>query len=178
MTVDFGTASNGTSRGGSRPLLARGDTFRVYASGRRGPRRVRVTECVSVIRAEAIYAALVRDGKPGVRAGAQGSALFTLDGEGHTLLWEVRDNAVWRHGRVFLNCPSCRRRCSRLYVPLRTSAPACRACWGLTYASKTLQNYKDSPLGRGALARMLGTTQREWAYTATEERRAARRQRQ
>src|SRR5262245_39142642 len=46
-----------------------------------------------------------------------------------------------------------------------------RRCWGRTYPSRTLQNYKDSPWGRGMFARLFGTTQRDWAFqqpTTTE----------
>jgi hypothetical protein len=77
--------------------------------------------------------------------------------------WEVRQNAVWRRGRVFLRCPRCQRCCTRLYLPLETLWLACRRCWGLTYVSRQLQNYKDSFWGRGTIARMFGTTQRDWA---------------
>jgi len=56
-------------------------------------------------------------------------------------------------------------------MPLEESWLACRRCWGLTYASRTLQNYKDSLWGRGAIARMFGTSQREWALLATYEKR-------
>jgi hypothetical protein len=55
-------------------------------------------------------------------------------------------------------------------MPTETSWLACRRCWGLTYASRTLQNYKESLWGRGAIARMFGITQREWAYEHTDER--------
>jgi len=92
----------------------------------------------------------------------------------HTAGWEVHRNAVWRRGRVFLVCPSCSRRCTRLYVPVENRALACRSCWGLTYESRTLLNYKDSLYGRGALARMLGTSQREMAFITTSERRKER----
>jgi hypothetical protein len=78
-----------------------------------------------------------------------------------TANWEIRQNAVWQRGRVFLRCSRCRLLCTRLYMPLEESWLACRRCWGLTYASRTLQNYKDSLWGRGAIARMFGTSQRE-----------------
>jgi hypothetical protein len=41
--------------------------------------------------------------------------------------------------------------------------------------SQAMQNYKDSLWGRGALAKMFGTTQRDWAYLATDEAREQRR---
>jgi hypothetical protein len=60
-------------------------------------------------------------------------------------------------GRLFLTCPRCQRPCTRLYVPLPSSWLACRGCWGLTYSSRTLLNYKDSPWGRGAFVSVFGT---------------------
>ncbi len=35
-------------------------------------------------------------------------------------------------------------RATRLYVPTAASWAACRRCWGLTYQSRTQNNYKDS----------------------------------
>jgi hypothetical protein len=66
-------------------------------------------------------------------------------------------------------------RCTRLYLPLEDSSFGCRRCWGLTYASRTVMNYRDTIWGRGIFARMFGTTQREWSYSITDERRAERR---
>ena len=67
------------------------------------------------------------------------------------------------HART-LRCPQCSLRCTRLYLPLNDSWLACRRCWGRTFPSRTLQNYKDSPWGRGMFARLFGTTQRDWAF--------------
>ena len=38
----------------------------------------------------------------------------------------------------------------------------CRRCWGLTYGSRTLQNDKPTPWGRGMFRGLFGTTQRDW----------------
>ena len=43
--------------------------------------------------------------------GAQDYVLVTVKGQSHIARWEVRQNAVWRRGRVFLRCPRCERRC-------------------------------------------------------------------
>ena len=59
----------------------------------------------------------------------------------------------------------------RAYVPTSESWLACRRCWGLTYVSKTLYNSKNSLWRLGPFARIIATTQREWALGATEERR-------
>jgi len=40
--------------------------------------------------------------------------------------------------------------------------------------SQTLQNYKDSQWGRGRLAKMFGTSQRDWTYRAAYEKREER----
>ena len=44
---------------------------------------------------------------------------------------------------------------------------ACRTCWGLTYDSRATRTYRDTPVGRGAFARMLGMTQRDAAFMET-----------
>ena len=124
-----------------------------------------------------MYTALLQHDASLVRPAAKGTSTYTVQGRDFTACWEVRQNAVWRRGRVFLKCPRCERRCTRLYLPLATSWLACRRCWGLTYASRTLYNYKDSLWGRGSIARMFGTSQREWAYQWTDDRRQERRAR-
>lgn len=143
-------------------------------SGRWGPRRTRTNECWSLIRAEDVYTALLKNGTRKPQPGSCGYATFTVGNQTHSAQWEVRSNAVWRLGRVFLNCQRCGKRCTRLYLPLETSWLACRRCWGLTYVSQALQNYKDSPWGRGMFAAMFGLTQRDWAYEHTAKRRAGR----
>lgn len=117
------------------------------------------------------YTALLRDDVERVKPGARGEANVTVQKRKLTASWEIRPNKVWRNGRVFLICPRCERRCTRLYLPVVTSWLACRTCWGLTYASRTLQNYKDSPYGRGRFARLFPTTQRDWALMTTSEKR-------
>jgi hypothetical protein len=165
------------TRGGRRPRFAPSYALRVYASGRRGIRRVRVTECWSMLKAEDVYTALLRDDASGTGPGARGAFRCTVQGREFIASWEVVANAVWRRGRVFLRCPRCSLRCTRLYLPLETSSPACRCCWGLTYWSRTQSNYKDSLWGRGEIARMFGTSQRDWAYDRTDEARNERRER-
>lgn len=165
-------------RGGRRPRRIRREEVSVWCPGGRwGPRRTRVTECYAVLRAEEVYTALLKDGSGPVRPEAGGELGWTLGGRQLSAKWTIRENAVWRCGRAFLICPRCALRATRLYVPTQDSWLACRRCWGLTYESRTLQNYKDSIWGRGAFAYMFGTTQRDWAQETTEERRQQRRQR-
>src|SRR5687768_14370535 len=165
-------------RGGYRPrrYVTRGDAAVWCPGGRWGPRRTRVTECRAVLRAEDLYTELLKDKADSVRPGAAGSFSCTIGGRNHTAGWEIRQNAVWTRGRVFLRCPRCMLRCTRLYLPLETSYLACRRCWGLTYTSRTLQNYKNTPWGRGVFARMFGTS-RDWASLATYEKRQELRER-
>ena len=164
-------------RGGyrERRYVTRGDAAVWCPGGRWGPRRVRVTECLSVLRAEDVYTWLLTDNPKAVGPGAAGNLTYSVEGRSHTASWEVRHNAVWRRGRVFLRCPRCALRCTRLYLPLETSWLACRRCWGLSYTSRTLQNYKDTLWGRGSIARMFGTSQRDWAFQWTDDRRQERR---
>ena len=149
--------------------------LRCYASGERGRRRLLVTECWSVLRAEDVYTALLQRDAAMVAPGAKGTATYIIEGREFTTSWEVRQNAVWRRGRLFLRCELCRLACTRQYIPLEQSKLACRRCWGLTYPSKTRQNYKDTLWGRGSIARMFGTSQRDWAYQWTDDRREERR---
>ena len=62
--------------------------------GRWGPRRTRVTECWSMVRAEDVYTALLRDDVTKMRPGARGSVTFTLEKRVVTSDWEIRQNAV------------------------------------------------------------------------------------
>lgn len=163
------------NRGGRRPRrIGPGDASVSCPGGRWGRRRTRVTECYTLIRAEDVYAGLLAQKRAALGPGTRGTAIFTIKDRGVEAGWEVRHNAVWRRGRVFLLCSRCSRRCTRLYLPLADSWLACRRCWGLTYESRTLRNYKDTLWGRGMFARMFGTTQREWALNMTTERRAER----
>ena len=163
-------------RGGRRPRRVGREDAPVWCPGGRwGPRRTRVTECWAVLRAEEVYTAMLLDDASRVRPGARGATTYTVEGREFTASWEVRQNAVWRRGRVFLRCPRCDTRCTRLYLPLRDSWLACRRCWGLTYTSRTRQNYKTSLVGRGQFARMFGTSQRDWAFLTTYEKRRERR---
>ena len=142
-------------------------------SGRWGPRRARVEECQAILRAESIYDTIVRSGDyfgPGSRG--------FLTWQPHTeslgksspvwnLTFDVLANAVWRRGRLFLQCPHCARRATRLYVPIANLQPRCRRCWGLNYA---LQSWSYKPTG--FLGGLLGPL----AYATTFERRKKRRE--
>ena len=160
-----------------RRSIRKGDALVWCPGGKWGGRRTRVTECYGVVRAEYIYTALIlseslSQGQPGTA----GSANFTLGEQNVSVEWELRANAVWRCGRLFLKCKSCFRRCTRLYLPLSHLALRCRACYGLSYNSQALNNYKNSLWGRGPFAKMFMTTQKEWAYMATDEARETRRE--
>lgn len=146
----------------------------VWAGGKWGRRRVRVNECPLVVRAEDVYTGLIKDNAAALRPGARGDATYRVHGRDYSIGWEVRPNAVWRRGRVFLVCPRCHHRCTRAYAPLLDLSLACRRCWGLSHISKSLFCYSDGVWGRGPFARMFGTTQRDWALEQTSARRQAR----
>ena len=112
-------------------------------SGRWGPKRVKVSQCWAALRAEDVYTGLLRDDAKRARPGARGVLSWTLAGE-HTfeVAWELRANTVWRFGRVFLTCPACNRRATRIYVPGESFPARCRRCWGLSYESRQRRNYK------------------------------------
>ena len=140
-------------RGGRRRRwIHRDDAAVSCPGGRWGRRRLRVSQCWAMLRAEDLYTALLADNAAAVAPGARGAMVFTLGDREVTASWEIRQNAVWRRGRVFLCCPQCALRCTRLYMPTEDCWLRCRSCWGLTYTSRQ-QNYKDTLLGGlGALA--------------------------
>ena len=144
-------------------------------SGRWGPKRVKVSQCWATLRAEDVYTGLLRDNAMRARPGARGVLSWTLAGE-HTfeVEWEMRANAVWRFGRVFLACPKCRRRATRIYVPTERTPAACRRCFGLTYESRQHRNYKVGS-GRGVWGALFSplTYAMCRAEDAREERAAA-----
>lgn len=147
-----------------------------FASGKWGRRRVRTSECWATIRAEDSYTAVAASQFPAGASRTRVRLSWAIGGQQFSAECELTPNAIWRVGRLFLICPRCVQRCTRLYLPLETSRLACRQCWGLTYDSRTISNYKDTLWGRGAFARMFRTTHREWALLTTHERREARRQ--
>ena len=157
-------------------------------SGRWGPRRVRVSECWAVLRAEDVYTSLLRDDPArmtaGVRSRVRGTLGWTLPGRRgtDTTEWELRPNAVWRFGRVFLRCPRCSRPATRLYVPTEDTRPACRRCWGLTYESRQRRTYRAGRSRWGLIfspivyAMLRADDAREERATAAEKRYAERRE--
>ena len=125
------------------------------SSGRWGPKRVRVSQCLALL-AEDLYTDLLRNNSANARPGAYGSLTWTVrrnSGSSASLSanWELRPNAVWRHGRLFLRCPKCSRLATRLYVPHEDAEAACRRCWGLTYESRQRRSYRASRSRYGPL---------------------------
>lgn len=139
------------------------DDLRVYASGRWGIRRVRVSEC-RVIRAEAVYDEMIWLGRSW-KAGERGE--FYIGG--HLVSWVSIENRIWAYGRLFLRCKRCDGRTTRLYVPKASCQPECRSCWGLTYDTRTRGDYRR---WGGGLLRAFGVTPGDWTRMDTAERRA------
>lgn len=110
-------------RGGWRPkrYITREHAPVWVPNGRWGPRRARVEQCATLA-AEIVYHQMICDGaklSPGGRATltcAVGSVQFP------NITAEVVANAVWRHGRLFLRCPRCDRRATRLRTSLFLSS--------------------------------------------------------
>lgn len=143
--------------------------------GRWGRRRVRVSECWAVVQAEEVYTQLVLRGRcvPGWSARLQ---VTFKDEADRSFRVEVRPNAVWRRGRVFFECDRCRRRCTRLHLPLPDAPLACRRCYGLTFWSRTCLNYKDR-VPRVAARFGFDVSHRDFAYGETDRERERRRDR-
>jgi hypothetical protein len=135
---------------GRRRYIRPGQDAAVWIdSGRWGPKRLKVTQCWATLTAEGVYTGLLRDDATRARAGARGTVEWTVRSRSGCSRsfpadWELRANAVWRHGRLFFRCPRCTRLATRLYVPCEDSGAACRRCWGLTYESRR-ENYKSAP---------------------------------
>lgn len=156
-----------TRRGGRRRryITPVRDAAVWVSSGRWGPRRARVESCAVVHRAEVIYDDLIRRGD-GFGPGWTGSMTVTVGGRREwTIGFELIANAVWRRGRLFLQCPWCKRRATRIYHPTPDCAPRCRRCWGLSYASRSW-SYKA-----GGVSAMLGSTA-SWTTVHRREERA------
>jgi hypothetical protein len=169
------------ARGGARRRYVNRENTPVTCAGRWGPKRVRVTQCWAVLAAEDLYTALMRDNLTRMRPGCHGSLKWTLPGKSLFLDWELRANAVWRFGRLFLRCPRCNRLATRIYVPTEESWAACRRCWGLTYESRQHGNYKRGAfeqaiaLGSFSLGQWLTLIERERRAEAAAQRYAERR---
>lgn len=157
------------------------DQVAAWCEGRGGRRRrARVEECAS-LRAEHAYDALLRDARSKLYPGARGELRWTNAGRTRQVQWEVRANRLWRLGRVFLTCPACGRRTTRIYLASADAhSAACRSCLGLSYASRQ-ENYKDNGplkdigLTRRAYAQRLTCLNRTRSRSAARARWAARR---
>lgn len=111
-----------------------------------------------MITAEVVYDTLLSHAPAVLRTQAVGDVTWRAGERSFDVRWVIRPNRIWRFGRLLLRCATCDKLASRLYLPVPdASAPACRACWGLTYDSRQA-NYKDS----GPL-RQMGITPRRIA---------------
>jgi hypothetical protein len=124
---------------------------------------------LAVLTAEQLYTRVLRDGVRHVRHGYRGDARWTVGTSVSWIVFEMRANAVWRFGRLFLHCPTCCRRVTRMYVVTTATPAMCRLCWGLTYESRQHRNYKD--VGLFAVA---GLTLRWFAASETLRERQVR----
>src|SRR5262245_50405643 len=116
--------------GGRRPYRIPSDVPITGTRERGGRRRGRVERCPCVLRAEDVYGERLCE-----RVAFGPGSRFRLSVTLYGAIWEfdaeVLPNAVWRRGRLFLLCPHCQRRATRLYVPIARLEPLCRRCWGL-----------------------------------------------
>jgi hypothetical protein len=155
-------------RGGRRPRSIPAGVP-ISSSGRWGRRRVRVGQCATIFAAELVYDKLIREGV--VFGPGWCSVLAWTPKSSSDTCWEIDveviANAVWRRGRLFFRCANCRRRATRLYIPIAGLEPRCRQCWYLSYES---QSWSYKPI------RMFGRLIGPIAYATTIERRKRRRQ--
>lgn len=161
-------------RGGARRrFVAREDCLVSIPTGRWGRKRVRVTRADAILKAEDLYTDLLRRDPASVVPGASGSVPWEAAGGRFGTDYEIRENAVWRFGRVFLRCAVCGRLATRIYWFRGGVSPACRRCWGLTYESRQERNYKGSRVGFLAT---LGMDRRGLSQWYTETSREARKE--
>lgn len=109
------------------------------------PRRARVNECWSILRAEAVYDQCLRERvalKPGWRAtcaradsnrGRLEGRPFVVPQGGGLAQFDLAQRPA------FYRCPACGRRATRLYVPFSGWQPRCRRCWGLNYEEPIME---------------------------------------
>jgi hypothetical protein len=143
---------------------------------------VRVDECWSILRAEAVYDQFLRERvalKPGWRASVR--VEIPIEDSKAVYRWSLKveglPNPIWRRGRLFYRCPACDRRATRLYVPFSGLQPRCRRCWGLNYES---QSWSYKPTGLfgvvlGPVAHVTTSVRREERQQAARVRYDARR---
>jgi hypothetical protein len=102
------------------------EPLRAWVSGR-WRRRARVTESASALTAERVYEQLIREGRTTAPVGFGGRISWTIpSGPMWEIAFERTRNQVWALGRLFLLCPRCQRRATRLYVPSVVARPECR----------------------------------------------------
>jgi hypothetical protein len=168
-------------RGGRRPQGITAADAAVSCAGRWGRRRARVDECWATLTAERVYDRLLCDGAP-IAPGWRGVLTWTpgpSTGRAWGVTAEVLDNAVWRFGRLFLRCPRCQKRVTRVYLPTASTDPRCRRCWGLSYESRS---WSYAPTGLwgpllGPVAYATTSVRREERLAVSQARYAARRAR-
>ena len=135
------------------------DELPISISGRWGSRRVCVTECAVVLAAEEVYDHLLAAGAT-FGPGWRGEVELAADDVRQSVRVEVKRNAVWRNGRVFLKCGHCERRCTRLYMPCLADPLRCRQCWRLTYESSQTHNYRGYGFLSPRMASVMNTVHR------------------
>jgi hypothetical protein len=110
----FGSGERRHPRGGGRRrrFIRPGDAD-VWLSGRWGRKRLCVSRCAHLMTAETVYDTALRQGTV-LAPGSRLRISWGVEGRECEAVAEVRSNAVWRHGRLFLRCPRCDRRATRL----------------------------------------------------------------
>ena len=167
-------------RGGRRPRGVTAAEAPASCAGRWGRRRGRVEQCWATLAAERVYDRLLCDGVP-LTPGWHGGLTWTPGPPAHgwNITAEVWPNAVWRCGRLFLRCPRCTGRVTRVYLPTTDADPRCRRCWGLSYESRSWSYTPCGVLGPflGPVAYVTTGVRRDERMAVSRARYAARRAR-
>jgi len=116
----------------------------VRCEGRWGPRGLPDAECCAILTAEAVYTEILRGRMAATRPEDHGTADFGR-AFSCSVRWEIRPNAVWRFGRVFLVCPRCDHHVTRVYVPSERSDAAVSVGGSRTAHGRTATSVRDGP---------------------------------
>lgn len=120
-----------------------------------------------MLKAEDAYTVILREEPSRAHPGATGAVTVF----GQEVEWEIRDNRIWRFGRLFLRCPVCDRPATRVYLPLLGAGLACRLCWGLSYRSRR-NSYRRT--GWSAVLGTIGASETGFARSARRKAAQAR----
>ena len=162
---------------GRRRSISRQDAPVWCPGGRWGGRRVRTNECQMRVRCEDLYVALLRE-QPKGNVSVQGAAeRLPIGSRGANWLSRGRHAPIRSGGSVecFLGALNASGSALGSICPALTQTSAVAGVGDCRMPPRRYKTTKSRLGAEGRLRRMFGTTQRDWAYETTNERRGERR---